>query len=187
MMRNDKRTLLAILLAAMAVLALAGPAAASAAVWKDGGTTVTGNFSIGLSGAENFEYTGTSPGGMNCAIHMTMGQTSGATKVTAWSQTSCSPFGSMTGCAVQTTEAIGLPWSATVNATNITVSGMHIKRKFKTGCSKTETNMTMTSTKFTPNSTSSITEFETLGEITGFKTYGSVTVDSPNSGTYGIG
>jgi hypothetical protein len=187
MMRNDKRALLVALLTVVAALALVGPATASAAVWKDGATTVTGNITLGLTGAENFEFTTGTVGGMNCGVHMTMKKEASLTKVTGWEQTTCSPFGGMAGCSVSTTEAIGLPWAATLNTGNITVSGMHIKRKFKAGCSRTEWNATMTSTKFTPPIASAITEFETSGEISGSKTYGSVKVDSPNSGTYGIG
>ncbi len=188
MMRKDNRMLLAGLLAAVAALALVGPASASAASWKEKGVTVTKDFSIGLAGAESFEFTSGTVGGMQCSVKMTMAQTSLVTKITAWSESSCSTtFGGMNGCAVSTAEPIGLPWTATVNTTNITVANMHIKRKFKTGCSRSEWNATITSTKFTPDNTTEIHEFETLGEISGSKTYGTVSVESPNSGKYGIG
>jgi hypothetical protein len=63
---------------------------------------------------------------------------------------------------------------------------MHLEHTFKTGCATKEINQTLNVT-MTPNSTTSITEFETLGTSGTYKQFGSYTIDSPNSGTYGIG
>jgi hypothetical protein len=186
MMKLDKRQLLAVLLAAMVVVALVGSATASAAVWKDGGKEVTTAFELGLSGGANYEIE-SSAGGVNCEEHMTLSSTgkSNAT-ITKFENKSCTTFGTLAKCAVQTVEAIGLPWTATVEATKLTVSSMHVKHKFKTGCATTEINQTLNVT-LTPNSTSSITSFELFGTSGTYKQFGSYTVDSPNSGTYGIG
>jgi hypothetical protein len=84
-------------------------------------------------------------------------------------------------------ESIGLPWAVTVNASDLTIAGWHTKRTFKAGCATSEINKTVGSMTVTLLTPSAIAETEFLGEITGFKTFGSFEVDSPNSGKYGIG
>jgi hypothetical protein len=186
MMKLDKRRLFAGLLAATTVIALVGSATASAAVWKDAGKEVTTAFALGLTGGANYEIN-ESAGGVNCSEHLTLKSTGGSNaSITAFENKSCTTFGTLAGCAVQLTEAIGLPWTATVETSKLTVASMHVKHTFKTGCATKEINQTLNVT-LTPNSTSSITAFELFGTSGTYKQFGSYEVDAPNSGTYGIG
>lgn len=183
-MQAGKRVLLAGAIAAIAVIAV--PALAQAAVWKDHGVNVSKFVEIGLTGGEVFE-TGTS--GMSCEIHATMTTEGGSTgKITKWETKACpTGFGEMSSCSLSTSESKGLPWSVTVNTSTLTIKNWHTKRTFKAGCPITELDKTIAAVTVNLNTPTEITEMEWLGEITGFKTIGSFTVDSPNSGTYGIG
>lgn len=188
MMMRNKRGLLGSLMVVVALAALVIPAAASAAVWKKGGTTVTSNFELGLTGAENYEVE-SSGGGVQCNEHMTMAYnaTTKATTVTKFeNKGGCKTFGTYAACTAQTVEAIGLPWSVTLNTSTLTVTGMHVKHTFKSGCAKPEINQTlnMTVNLFSPTA---ISEMEFIGSSGTYKQFGSLTVDSPNSGVYGIG
>ena len=187
MMMRNKRELLGSLMVVVALAALVLPAAASAAVWKKGGTTVTSSFELGLTGAQNYE-TESSAGGTQCNEHMTMAYnaTTKATTITKFENKGCTTFGTYAKCTVQTAEAIGLPWSVTLNATTLTVTNMHLKHTFKTGCAKPEINQTLNMT-LTPDSTSAISSLEFFGSSGTYKQFGTFTVDSPNSGVYGIG
>ncbi|HEY2715080.1 MAG TPA: hypothetical protein VGI73_02540 [Solirubrobacterales bacterium] len=187
MMKLGKGRLLAVLLAAVAVMAVAGSATASAAVWKMGGTEVTTEFSLGLSGASDYEIE-ESKGGVNCEEHMSLRSTgkSNAT-ISAWENKKCStPLGTLSKCTITGSEAIGLPWSVTLGTSTLTINSMHVKHTFKSGCVVSEINQTMNVT-MTPDSKSAITKFELLGTSGTNKIFGSYTIDSPNSGTYGFG
>jgi hypothetical protein len=187
MMKLGKGRLFAVVLAAAAVMALAGSATASAVVWKMGGTEVTTEFSLGLSGASNYEIE-ESKGGVNCEEHMTLKSTgkSNAT-ISAWENIKCStPFGTLSKCTITGSEAIGLPWSVTLGTSTLTINSMHVKHTFKSGCVKSEINQTVSVTA-TPDVQSAITKFELLGTSGTDKIFGSYSVDSPNSGTYGFG
>jgi hypothetical protein len=184
-MKSNKRLLIASAIAALVVLAV--PALALGSVWKDKGTNVTKFVEIGLSGGEIFEAP--SENGMSCEIHATLTTEGGSTgKITKFEIKKCpTGFGSFAKCELNTAEAKGLPWTVHVNTSDLTITNMRTKRTFKTGCSTSELDKTITSTTVTLNTPSAITEMEFLGETTGYKTFGSFTVDSPNSGTYGIG
>jgi len=185
-MKINKRLLLAGVIAA--VVALAVPALALASVWKDGETKVTKLISLGLSGGELFT---TSPeNGMSCELHATMTTEGGSTgKITAFETKKCTTgFGTFAKCELNVGEAKGLPWTVDVNTTNLTITGWHTRRTFKgTGCTAGELDKTLGSVTMTLNTPTAITQMEFLKEITGYKSGGSFTVDSPNSGTYGIG
>lgn len=183
-MKIDKRLLLAGLTVMVALFAVSA-SAASAAVWKDKGTNVTKFIEIGLTGGEVAEAGGK---GLSCSVHATLTTEGGSTgKITKFVTNSCTTFGELTGCTMAASESKGLPWTVDVNATDLTITGWHLKRTFKAGCATTEIDKTVTSTTVTLNTPTAITEMEFLGEITGYKSFGSFTVDSPNSGTYGIG
>ena len=92
----------------------------------------------------------------------------------------------MTGCELATTESKNLPWTVDVNATDLTITNMRIRRTFKAGCKITELDKTYSSTMVLDVPTA-ITEMEFSTTIAGYKTFGSFKVDSPNAGTYGIG
>ena len=108
-------------------------------------------------------------------------------KITKFETKKCTGSGELAGCELLAAEAKGLPWTVDVNASDLTITGWHTKRTFKAGCTTTEIDKTVASATVTLLSTTAITEVEFLGEITGYKTFGSFTVDAPNSGTYGIG
>jgi hypothetical protein len=188
-MKRNRRLLLAGAIAAIAVLAV--PAMATASVWKDGSTKVEKFISLGLTGGEIFEIapTGEQKNGMICEVHATLTTEGGSTgKITAFETKSCgSGFGSFAKCELSSAEPKGLPWTVDVNTSDLTITGWHTKRVFKAGCSTTELNKTIGSVKVTLNTPTAITEMEWLGEITGYTSRGSFSVDAPNSGTYGIG
>jgi hypothetical protein len=183
-MKINKRLLLAGVIAAVAVLSV--PALALAAVWKDNGVNVNKFIEIGLSGGEIFETT--EGNGMSCELHATLTTEGGSTgKITKFEIKKCpTGFGSFAKCEINTAEAKGLPWTVHVNTSDLTITGMRTKRTFKAGCATSEIDKTVTST-VTLISPAAITEMEFLGSTSGYKTYGSFTVDAPNSGTYGIG
>jgi hypothetical protein len=74
-----------------------------------------------------------------------------------------------------------------VNATTLTIVGMHLRRTFAAGCPITEFNKTISSTTVTLNTPTAITEMSYVGETTGYKDFGSFTIEGTNSGKYGIG
>lgn len=181
-MKTYRRVLLAGLAAMAALLAVS--ASASAAVWKDHGTNVSKAIEIGLTGGEVAEA---GSKGLSCEVHATLTTSGGSTgKITKYETKKCSGFGELSKCTMTSSESLGLPWTVDVNATDLTITGWHTKRKFS-GCTTTEIDKTIASVTVSLNSTTEISEMEFLGEITGYKTFGSWTVDSPNSGTYGIG
>jgi hypothetical protein len=184
-MESKKRLLLAGTIAAVVVLAV--PALALASVWKDHGTNVNKFVELGLSGGEIFEAG--EGNGMSCEIHATLTTEGGSTgKITKFETPKCpTGFGTFAKCELSTATAKGLPWTVDVNASDLTITNWHTKRTFKAGCGTTELDKTVGSVTVTLNTPTEITEVEFLGSITGYKTFGSLTVDSPNSGTYGIG
>jgi hypothetical protein len=183
-MKINRRLLLAGVIAAVAVLAV--PALASASVWKDKGVTLTKFAEINLTGGEIFE---TSAGnGMSCELHATLTTEGGSTgKITKFETKKCpSGFGAFAKCELVTAEPKGLPWTVKVNTSDLTISGWHTRRTFK-NCETSELDKTVTSVAVALNTPAAIAEMEFLGSITGYKVAGSFTVDSPNSGRYGIG
>jgi hypothetical protein len=188
-MKGNRTLLFVIAIAAAAVLAV--PATALGSVWKHGGSKVESFVSLGLTGGEIFETapTGETKNGMLCEVHATLTTEGGEEgKITAFETKSCgNGFGSFAGCELKEAKAEELPWTVEVNASDLTVVGWHTKRTFKTGCSTGELNKTVGEVTLTLHSPTAITEIEWFGEITGYKTRGSFSVDAPNSGTYGIG
>jgi hypothetical protein len=185
-MKSKKRLLIGGLIAALVVLAV--PALALAAVWKDKGVNVNKFVEIGLTGGELFE---TSEGnGMNCKITATLTTEGGSTgTITEFATPECpSGFGSFASCELNTSSAKGLPWDVHVNATDLTITNWRQKRTFKAGCPTSEFDKTIGSLTVTLDEPTAITEMEFLGETSGYKIKaGSFTVNAPNSGTYGIG
>lgn len=184
-MNGNKRLITAGVVAA--VLLLAVPALALAAVWKDKGTNVTKFVEFAAIGGELFETS--SESGMSCEVRAVFTTEGGSTgKVTKFEIKKCpTGFGSFAGCELNTAEAKGLPWTVHVNATDLTITNMRTKRTFKAGCSTSELDKTITSTTVTLESSSAINEMNFSGETTGYKTNGTITVEGTNNKTYGIG
>lgn len=187
MMKLGKRRLLAVALAAVAVLALVGSATASAAVWKENGVTVTKAFEMGTLGPGNYEAE-SGEGGVQCSERFVISFNGVSTTTISKFENkgSCKTFGTYAACTVSTVEAIGLPWTVTLNASTLTINNMHMKHTFKAGCAKGEINKTLNVT-LTPDSTSKISTFEILGTSSPFKQYGSSEIEGTNKAKYGIG
>lgn len=187
-MKNQQR--LAIALAVAACFALALPALASAAVWKHKGVNLAKFVELGLPGGEVFEteISGVKSG-MSCEVKATLTTEGGSTaKITKYEIKSCSgAFGSFTGCTVSAKEAKGLPWTVHVNAGDLTITNMRIRRTFSAGCALAELDKTITSTTVLLNTPSAISEMEFSGSTTNYKAFGSWKVEGLNAGTYGIG
>lgn len=184
-MRLDKRLLLAGMV--VALLSLAVAASAFGAVWKDGATNVTSAIEIGFTGGEVFESS--EGNGMSCEVLATLKTSGGSTgTISKWEVKNCSgAFGSFAGCQVSAIEAKSLPWTVDVNSTDLTITNMRIRRTFKNGCKTTELDKTVAAMAVTLNTPAAITMVEFNGVNGAYKSFGSLTVDSPNSGTYGIG
>lgn len=178
------KCLLASLVLAIGMIAVTA-SAASAAVWKHGGSNLAKHTEINLTGSEIFN---TGSGGMSCEVFATITTSGGSTgTIKKWEVKNCgNAFEELVGCEVLATEPKTLPWTLDVNAADLSITGMHIRRTFKNGCKVKEIDKTVTMT-MTPDVTTAITEFEFHGETGTYTSFGSFTVDSPNSGTYGIG
>jgi hypothetical protein len=184
-MNGNKRLLIAGVI--MALVLLAVPALALAAVWKDKGTNVSKFVEFAALGGELFETT--TGNGMSCEVRAVFTTEGGSTgKVTKFEIKKCpTGFGSFAKCELNTAEAKGLPWTVHVNATDLTITNMRTKRTFKAGCATSELDKTITSTTVTLETPSEINEMNFAGETTGYKTNGTITVEGTNNKTYGIG
>jgi hypothetical protein len=181
---------LTIATALVACLALALPAMASAAVWKHKGVNLAKFVELGLPGGEVFETEiSGEKSGMSCEVKATMTTEGGSTaKITKYELKSCTgAFGKMSGCSVNTQEAKGLPWTVDVKTTDLVITNMRVRRTFKAGCAVTEFDKTFTEMTVTLNTPSAISEMEFSGTVSGYKAFGSWTVEGTNKGTYGIG
>jgi hypothetical protein len=192
-MKSNKRLFVATVIAALVVLAI--PALALAAVWKDKGTNVTKFVEFAAIGGELFQVTEIKEkekiikGGMSCEVRAVFTTEGGSTgKVTKFEIKKCpTGFGEFSGCEINTAEAKGLPWTVHVNATDLTITNMRTKRTFKAGCKTAELDKTITSATVTLESASEINEMTFEGETTGYETSGTIAVEGTNNKTYGIG
>jgi hypothetical protein len=193
-MKSNRRLLLAGAIAAFVFLAV--PALALAAVWKDHGVNVNKFVELTMSGGEVFETT--EGNGMSCEIHATLTTEGGSTgKITKFEIKKCSgAFGSFatTKCELNVGEGKGLPWTVDVNATDLTVTNWRTKHTFK-GASCKEPELDKTIASMTVTLEPSITEISVLafngkileGGIQKYRSFGSLTIQGANNGTYGIG
>jgi hypothetical protein len=193
-MKSNRRLLLAGAIAALVVLAV--PALALAAVWKDHGTNVNKFVELTMNGGEVFETT--EGNGMSCEIHATLTTEGGSTgRITKFEIKKCSgAFGSFATqkCELNTAEGKGLPWTVDVNATDLTITNWRTKHTFK-GASCTEPELDKTIASMTVTLEPSATEISVLAfsgkivesEKQKYKTFGSLTIEGANNGTYGIG
>ncbi|HYG96877.1 MAG TPA: hypothetical protein VD741_07180 [Solirubrobacterales bacterium] len=187
-MSNQKR--LALATAVIACFMLAVPVLASGAVWKHKGVNVAKFVELSLPGGENFETEVSGVwSGMNCEVRAVMTTEGGSTaKITKYEIKSCAKaFGKMSSCTVVAKEAKGLPWTVHVNASDLTITNMRVRRTFNAGCPVTELDKTFASMTVTLNTPSAISEMEYSGALAGYKAFGSWKVEGLNAGTYGIG
>ncbi len=193
-MKGKTRLLVAGVIAALVVLAV--PALALAAVWKHEGTNVSKLVELTMSGGEIFE---TTPGnGMSCEIHATLTTEGGSDgKITKFEIKKCTePIGSFktTKCELNTASGSGLPWTVHVNATDLTVTNWRTKHSFKgASCKEPELDKTIASMTVTLEpSTTEISDLIFDGKILSegkqtYRSFGSLTIQGANNGTYGIG
>ncbi len=185
-MKNNRRLLIASMIAAVVVLAV--PVLAMASVWKDHatGTKITKLTEFTMSGGELFEVEEKS--GMSCKIHATMTTEGGSSaKITKYETTECpTGTGKLEKCVLSKSESIGLPWSVDVNTEDLTITNFHTKRTF-TGCETKELDKTIASLTVTLNTPKEISELEWSGQTGTYKTVGSLEVEGTNKGTYEIG
>ncbi|HMJ72740.1 MAG TPA: hypothetical protein VK471_05160 [Solirubrobacterales bacterium] len=194
-MNSNRRLLLAGVIAAIVVLAV--PALALAAVWKDkNGTNVSKFTEFTMNGGEIFETT--EGNGMSCEIHATLTTEGGSTgKITKFEVKKCTAsFGSFatTKCELNVGEGKGLPWTVDVNATDLTVTNWRTKHTFKgASCKEAELDKTIASMTVTLEpSTTEVSELAFIGIILSegkqaYRTFGSLEIEGANKGTYGIG
>lgn len=191
-MKINRRVLLVGSIAAVVLLAV--PALALAAVWKDHGTNVTKLIELSMGGGEIFETT--AGNGMSCEIHATLTTEGGSTgKITKFEIKKCpTGFGSFatTKCELNSAEGRGLPWTVDVKETDLVITNWHTKYTFKgASCKEPELDKTIPSmtVTFAPSTTeiSEILFDGKIGEKQEYRTFGSLTIEGTNKGTYGIG
>lgn len=183
-MKIEKRLLV---VAALAVCLVAVTATvASGAVWKHNHSNLASQVSFNVTGGEVFQ---TGSGGMSCEVFGTIQAQAGSTgAVQKWEVKNCSAaFGNLAGCQVSATQPTGNPWQLHVETSDIKVTNLRLRRTFKAGCAVSEIDKTVTMTLTPKPGLTTVTEYEFVGENGTYKSFGSFKVDSPNSGTYGIG
>ncbi len=159
---------------------------ASGAVWKHNHSNLASQVPIDATGGEVFE---TGSGSMACEVLATIAAQPGSTgSITKWEVKNCSgASGSLAGCQVAATQPKGLPWTLHIDQTpDITVPNMRIRRTFNSPCAVSEVDKTVTMT-MRPIPLTTATDFEFEGTNGTYKSFGSLTIDPPNKGTYGIG
>jgi len=180
----NRRSVLLAVLTALLVLCV-GVSAASAAVWKDKGTNVSSKIEITFTGSSLIEGLG---GTIGCAVHATIVTSGGSTgTVTKYELTNCVTGGAFKSCKVNAANAKALPWTVDVNTLDLTWTTSSVHYLLNASCSTSEIELIVASTTVTLFAPSAITEIEFSKTSAVFSEVASLTVDSPNSGTYGIG
>jgi hypothetical protein len=191
------RKLLPAALAALVVVAvLAGPASASASVWKKEGENLTEKTTFAMTGGEVIE-TGTSV--LLCNTTATMTTEGGSTaSITAYAieKASCIGLaGAVAGCEVTSATPKTLPWSVTVNTSTLTAKATGVTYLFDTGCSIHKIETSFPELTLTPEEPSAIKLFHfgqtgtglVEGKSATVTTGGSLQLSAAQEGLYGIG
>jgi hypothetical protein len=171
----------------VAALAAAFPAVTSATVWTHGGSPVSKSVELSLDGFESFGVRGIT-GAITCEVSATLKTSGGSTgTITKYSLFACSGSGGLANCVPLATESKGLPWTVDVNAADLTLTKMRIRRTFSgKGCPISEADVTWNPT-LVLDSPASIFEMEFFFETALYVSAGLLQVTPPNAGTYGIG
>lgn len=194
---NPKKVLPLVLVAVIALVAIAIPASASASVWKKEGVALKEKTEFKTTGGEVIEVNG---GVMICEGGMTMTTEGGSSaKITAYSitKTSCSGLaGNLVGCTVSSVTPSGLPWSVTVNTSDLTAKGVKLTYAFATGCAVKKIETSFAELKLVPEpepKAISLFSFSTSGTATvdgkaaTLGWFGSFSLPESQAGKYGIG
>lgn len=164
-------------LVAMLMLALAGPAGASAsAVWQHEGAPLAEHAEMGLEGSQIFI---TEAGGMICEADATLTAEPGSTgAVTNVASTKCQGlFGELASCTVTGTEQPAGPWDVHVTTTDLVVTEAALVRTFNEGCPVKRIESSI------PELTTTLVEPGAIGEIE-WSGSGSASIDGGPAGEY---
>jgi hypothetical protein len=189
------RKLLLLGCAALASVALAAPAAASAAGWQHEGVPLAEHAEIGLFGSEIFV---TEAGGLICEVDATLTAEPGSTgQIGNYESTKCQGlFGEIAGCTVVSAEQTEGPWTVHVTEADLDATGVTLTRTFDPECPVETIESHIPELTLVPVEPAAIAEIEYSGEgeasIDGgpageYQSIGSWFVAGEASGTYGIG
>jgi hypothetical protein len=194
---NPKKAVLLAVAAIAALALLAVPVSASAAVWKKEGVALKEKTEFKATGGEVIEVNG---GVMICEGGMTMTTEGGSSaKVTGYSitNTTCSGLaGNLVGCTVSSVTPAGLPWSVTVNTSDLTAKSVKLTYAFATGCAVKKIETSFAELKLVPEpepGAISLFSFSTSGTATvdgkaaTLGWFGSFSLPESQAGKYGIG
>lgn len=184
--------------AAVALVAVvAGPASATSSVWLHEGKPLEKHVELPLTGGEVIEVGGAA---LLCEGSATMTTEGGSTaKITSYSvdKATCMGLaGNLEGCQVTATETTGLPWSVTVNTTDLTAKGVKVDYTFDKGCAVGKIEVSFPELTLTPQEEPSSIRFfsfsaEGTGKVDGKEAAvnysGSLQLPEAEFGTYGIG
>ena len=180
-----KMMLLAVM--AVAAVAFAVPAVASATEWTHEGKGLEENASVTFTGTAQFN-TGTA--GIHCTtVHVKATLEPGSTgKITSFEGTHCTGIGGLAG-ATATTTPTGLPWTIHANANgSITITGVHIDNAITPSPPFPPGATIFGNVTATPNNSSAISSVELSGtvETSVGPAQVSGTLEASPAGTYGI-
>jgi hypothetical protein len=180
---------------ALASVALAAPAAASAAEWQHSGEPLAEHVEIGLFGSE---ISVTEAGGLICEVDATLTAEPGSSgQIGNYEATKCQGlFGEIAGCTLVSAEQTEGPWAVDVTEADLDATAVTLTQTFDPECPVKTIETHIPSLTLIPIEPSSITEIEYFGEgeasINGgpageYQSIGSWFVAGEASGTYGIG
>ena len=195
-MRRFKRTYGGALVGLVAIAALVAPASASAAVWLHEGKPLGEAAELSLRGGEVIQVPA---GAFLCNAEATMTTAGGSTaQITAYTVelSSCSGLlGEFNGCEVTAATVENLPWSITVNSTDLTAAEVAISYSFDEACPIQEVETSFPQVTLTPEEPGAIRYFnfsqEGVGKVDGEEGWlidsGVLQLPEEEFGTYGIG
>ena len=195
-MSNSKKTLLATVSALAVVAVFALPASASAAVWQHKGEALKTKIELAMTGAEVIE---TSSSALLCENTSTMTTEGGSSaKITAYSvktATCVGLSGKFEGCTVTAAAAKGLPWSVTVNTSDLTAKEVKVEYTLNKGCGIEKVETSFSKLTLTPEEPKAIRLFHFnqagTGKVNGkeasLTASGSLNLAEKDFDTYGIG
>jgi hypothetical protein len=195
-MKKSKYGLLIAIGVVAAAAALALPAMAGSSAWLHEGEPLEEHAALTAAGGEVIEI-GSSV--LLCQSSATLTTEGGSSaQITAYSvdKASCAGVaGQLEGCTVTAATTTGLPWSVTVNTTDLTAASVRVTYSFNEACSigKVETNFP--GLTITPEEPSAIHLFrfsqegtaKVDGKETAINYVGSLQLPEEEFGTYGIG
>jgi hypothetical protein len=192
-----KKTML-LVTAAVAMVALAVPAAASAGgtLFHEGKEVATdSHVSIELTGRATFDIPDAASS-FGCDVHsdvtLKAGHPSHGTATFEITTETCEGEGLLAGCELEDHSTNG-PFTVTVTTEDFIIHDIEINNEFKPGCFVPGSQLTFDEVTATPDATGAISTVELEGDgidhVTGLpiEATGDLSVGGGNAGTYGIG